>query len=199
MSVFWIWFGFFFSFTLLVIIARKNLWLGLIIASYVLGIFSLSFFELWEQTLKTITDPSIILLAIAVGLIPVIGGAMERSGLMDDLVNNLRLKKRPLMAFASSFVGLLPMPGGALLSAPLIEKSGGDVSNENKAAINVWYRHVFLLIYPLGMLLATTSMAKVNLYTVILYLIPGFVLMQILGYFFLLIKVKETNQVNCDV
>ena len=193
MSVFWIWFGFFFSFTLLVIIARKNLWLGLIIASYVLGIFSLSFFELWEQTLKTITDPSIILLAIAVGLIPVIGGAMERSGLMDDLVNNLRLKKRPLMAFASSFVGLLPMPGGALLSAPLIEKSGGDVSNENKAAINVWYRHVFLLIYPLGMLLATTSMAKVNLYTVILYLIPGFVLMQILGYFFLLIKVKETN------
>ena len=193
MSAFWIWFGFFFSFTLLVIIARKNLWLGLTIAAYVLGLFSLSFTQLWEQTYKTLSDPSILLLAFAVGLIPIIGGAMERSGLMDDLVNNLRLKKRPLMAFASSFVGLLPMPGGALLSAPLIDKSGRDVSNENKAAINVWYRHVFLLIYPLGMLLATTSMAKVNLYTVVLYLIPGFVLMQILGYFFLLIKVKKTN------
>jgi len=199
MTAFWIWFGFFFSFALLLLIARKNLWLGLMVASYVLGLFSLSFFELWEQTLKTLTNPSIVLLAIAVGLIPIIGGAMERGGLMDDLVNNLRLKKRPLMTFASSFVGLLPMPGGALLSAPLIDKSGGNVSNENKTAINVWYRHVFLLIYPLGMLLATTTMAEVNLYTVILYLIPGFILMQILGFFFLLRKVEKGNGIFSQI
>ncbi|MBC8183458.1 DUF401 family protein [candidate division KSB1 bacterium] len=193
MTTFWIWFGFFFSFGLLLIIARKSLWLGLIIASYVLGLFSLSFYELWELTLKTVSNPSIILLALAVGLIPIIGGAMESGGLMDDLVNNLRLKRRPLMAFSSAFVGLLPMPGGALLSAPLIEKSGKTVSNENKTAINVWYRHVFLLIYPLGMLLATTAMAEVNLYTVILYLILGFVLMLVLGYFFLLAKVSQNE------
>jgi len=193
MTTFWIWFGFFFSFGILLIIARKSLWLGLIIASYVLGLFSLSFYELWELTLKTFSNPSIILLAIAVGLIPIIGGAMESGGLMDDLVNNLRMKRRSLMAFSSAFVGLLPMPGGALLSAPLIEKGGKTVSNENKTAINVWYRHVFLLIYPLGMLLATTAMAEVNLYTVILYLIPGFVLMLVLGYFLLLTKVNQDN------
>jgi uncharacterized protein len=193
MTTFWIWFGFFFSFVILLIIARKSLWLGLIIASYVLGLFSLSFNELLELTKETLTNPSTILLAIAVGLIPIIGGAMESGGLMDDLVNNLRLKRRSLMAFSSAFVGLLPMPGGALLSAPLIEKGGKTVSNENKSAINVWYRHVFLLIYPLGMLLATTAMAEVNLYTVILYLMPGFVLMLVLGYFFLLTKVNQND------
>ena len=193
MTPFWIWFGFFFSYTILLIIARKSLWLGLIIASYVLGLFSLTFYELWTLTLKTVTDPSIILLSLAVGLIPIIGGAMESGGLMDDLVNNLRLKRRSLLAFSSAFVGLLPMPGGALLSAPLIEKGGKTVSNENKTAINVWYRHVFLLIYPLGMLLATTAMAEVNLYTVILYLIPGFIIMLVLGYFFLLTKVNQDN------
>ncbi len=193
MTTFWIWFGFLFSFIVLLIIARKSLWLGLVIASYILGLFSLSFYELWELTLKTVSDPSIVLLALAVGLIPIIGSAMESGGLMDDLVNNLRLKRRSLMAFSSAFVGLLPMPGGALLSAPLIEKGGKTVSNENKTAINVWYRHVFLLIYPLGMLLATTAMAEVNLYTIILYLIPGFVLMLVLGYFFLLTKVSQND------
>ena len=199
MTTFWIWFGFFFSLGLLLVIARKNLWLGLVIAAYVLGLFSLSFTQLWEQTYKTLSDPSILLLAFAVGLIPLIGGIMEQGGLMDDLVNNLRLKRRSLMAFSSAFVGLLPMPGGALLSAPLIDRGGKTVSPQNKTAINVWFRHVLLLIYPLGMLLATTAMAKVNLYTVILYLLPGFVLMLILGYVFLLSNIKNEKNIQNPV
>ena len=186
-----IWFGFFLALGLMLIIARKNIWLAILIAAYVLGKFSLSFKMLWVQTWLTITEPSIMLLALAVGMIPIIGGAMERAGLMDDLVSNLPLKRKPLMAFSSAFLGLLPMPGGALLSAPLIEKSGKSVANDHKTAINVWYRHVFLLIYPLGMLLATTAMANVNLYTAILYLIPGFLFMLGLGNFFLLSKVKN--------
>ena len=107
-----IWFGFFLSLALLLIIARKNLWLGLFIAAYVLGLFSLSFKDLWRQTYITITDPSILLLALAVGLIPMIGGAMEYGHLMDDLVNNIRMKRSYFMAFTSAFVGMLPMPGG---------------------------------------------------------------------------------------
>ncbi len=192
----WVWFGFFLALGLLLIIARWNLWAALITAAFVLGKFSLSFSQLWEQTVLTLTNPSIILLAISVGLIPVIGGAMEFGGLMDDLVNNLRLKRRSLMAFSSAFVGLLPMPGGALLSAPLIERGGKVVSGKNKTAVNVWYRHVFLLIYPLGMLLATTAMAKINLYTAMLYLLPGFILMLILGYFFLLSNIDNNRNID---
>lgn len=189
-----IWFGFFFSLGLLLIIARKNLWLGLVIASYVLGLFSLSLNDLWQQTHITITDPSILLLSLAVGLIPLIGGIMEHGGLIDDLVNNVRMKRNYFMAFTSAFIGMLPMPGGALLSAPPVDKSGKTVASETKTAINVWFRHVFLLIYPLGVLLATTAMAKVNLYTVIIYLLPGFMLMAILGYLFLLKNIEGQNE-----
>jgi len=188
-----IWFGFFFSLGLLILIARKSLWLGLVIASYVLGLFSFSFKELWHQTFITLTDPSILLLALAVGIIPIIGGAMERGGLMDILVNNLRMKRKSFMAFASAFIGLLPIPGGALLSAPLIDRGGETVPNRTKTAINVWFRHVFLLIYPLGALLATTSMANLNLYSVILYLVPGFTVMMLLGYLLFLKGIKGNN------
>ncbi|MFW6131471.1 MAG: DUF401 family protein [Candidatus Aminicenantaceae bacterium] len=188
-----IWFGFFFSLGLLLLIARKNLWLGLLISSYVLGLFSLSFRDMWEQTIYTITDQSILLLSLAVGLIPIIGGIMEQSGMIDDLVHNIRMKRSYFMAFTSAFIGMLPMPGGALLSAPPVDKSGKTISNSIKTAINVWFRHVFLLIYPLGVLLVTTAMAEVNLYTVILYLLLGFIIMTFLGYLFLLKNVKGYN------
>jgi integral membrane protein (TIGR00529 family) len=189
-----IWFGFFFSLGLLLIIARKSLWLGLVISSYVLGLFSLSFKQLWEQTIITVTDPSILLLSLAVGLIPMIAGVMEHGGLIDNLVNNVRMKSSNFMAFTAAFIGMLPMPGGALLSAPPVNKCGKTVSSETKTAINVWFRHVFLLIYPLGMLLAATTMAKINLYAVVLFLLPGFVLMTILGYLFLLRDIEDKKR-----
>lgn len=194
-----IWFGFFLSLGLLLLIARKSLWLGLGVAAYVLGMFSLSFEELWQQSFITLTDPSILLLALSVGVIPMIGGAMERGGLMDDLVENLPMKRKSFMAFTSAFIGLLPIPGGALLSAPLIDRGGETVPNETKTAINVWFRHVFLLIYPLGALLATTRMANLNLYSVILYLLPGFSLMLLLGYLLFLKKITGDNEVPSPI
>ncbi|NOZ61147.1 MAG: DUF401 family protein, partial [Calditrichaeota bacterium] len=181
-----IWFGFFLSFLVILLVSRKSLWLALVIGSYLLGIFSLSVAQMLRLTWQTLSDPSVLLLAMSVGIIPVIGGIMQQSGLMDDFVNNLPFSQKTVMVFSAAFVGMLPMPGGALLSAPLIEKSGEGVSAARKAAINVWYRHVLLLIYPLGMLLATTAMAKVNLYHVVLYLLPGFALMMLSGSLFLL-------------
>ena len=188
-----IWLGFFISFLFILIVARKSIWLALVLGSYLMGIFSLSVVQMLRLTWQTLSDPSVLLLAMSVGIIPVIGGIMQQSGLMDDFVNNLPFSQKTVMVFSAAFVGMLPMPGGALLSAPLIEKSGEGVSAARKAAINVWYRHVLLLIYPLGMLLATTAMAKVNLYQVVLYLLPGFALMMLSGSLFLLRHFPENN------
>ncbi len=185
-----IWLGFFLSIALLMLIARKSLWIALTVAAIILGSFSLSVYEIGEEILNTLTDSSILLLALSVGMIPMIGGVMETSGLMDDLVENLRMKKRLFLAFSPALMGMLPMPGGALLSAPIIKKGGKGVSNDRKSAVNVWFRHLLLLIYPLGALLATTKMAGLDLYLAILYLIPGFLLMLVLGYLFLLRDVK---------
>ena len=187
------WIGFFIGIAVLMILARKSLWIGLLVAAVILGIFSISPSQMGEQVLITLSDPSILLLALAVGIISMIGGAMEVSSLIDDLVANLRLKKRNFLAFSPGLFGCLPMPGGALLSAPLVDKGGKGVPAPNKTAINVWFRHVLLIVYPLGALLATTKIARLDLFVAILYLVPGFILVLVLGYVFLLRDVKGEN------
>lgn len=187
-----VWIGFFCALFLILIIARKSLWLAMFVGALYLGIFSPGLTKIPEVILDTFTEPSILLLALAIGIIPIIGGVMERSGLMDDLVNNLRMNQKSFLSVSPALIGLLPMPGGALLSAPLVERGGKGVPDDLKSAINVWYRHIFILIYPLGTLLAITKIAGFNLYIAVLYTLPGFFILLILGHFTLIRKVQGT-------
>ena len=83
------------------------------------------------------------------------------------------------------------MPGGALFSCPILEKGGEDVPNDLKVAINIWFRHLLILIYPLSSdLIATTKMVGLNLYSAISYLFPTLFIAIILGWLFFLVKVK---------
>ena len=88
------WLGFFISITVLLLVSRKNLGIALVIAGICLGVFTLSFAEIGGQILLTLTDPSVILLSLAIGLIPLIGGILQESGMLDDLVHNLRIGKK---------------------------------------------------------------------------------------------------------
>ncbi len=186
-----LWLGFVISLSILMIMARRNLWLGFIFSALSLGLFTLTGGEIAGQIANTLTDTSVLLLALAVGVIPMIGGAMEMSGLMEDIVNNLRVRKKLYVSFSPALVGMLPMPGGALLSAPLIKRAGDDIPPANKCSINIWYRHVLYLIYPLGTaLIASTKIAGLNIYVAIIYLSPAFLLTLALGYIFLLRNVS---------
>jgi len=171
---------------MMILIARKNLWVGFIIGALILGFINLKPVVIFQQIKSTILDPAIILLGVAVGIIPLIGGVLEESGLMEGLFKNLRLKRKLFLIFGPAFLGMLPMPGGALLSAPLVLRAGDDISDKQYTAINVWFRHALILIYPLGALLVTSKMAGLYLYKALLYLIPGFLLMILLGWVFLL-------------
>jgi len=181
-----IWLSFILSLSLLLIIARKNLWLGMFVGALILGIFNLKINLLFVEIAHTLTDVSILLLALAVGLIPIIGRALQTSGLLGNLVNNLQISRKGFLAFAPAFLGLLPLPGGALLSAPMLIKAGEDIQDETFAAINVWFRHILILIYPLGALLPSAKIADLNLYSVLIYIIPTSFILSILGYIFLL-------------
>jgi len=187
-----VWIGFFCALFLILVIARKSLWLAMFVGAIYLGIFSPGLAEMPEVIRDTFTDPSILLLALAIGIIPIIGGIMEHSGLMDDLVNNLRMNQKSFLSVSPALIGLLPMPGGALLSAPLVERGGKGVPDDLKSAINVWYRHLFILIYPLGTLLAISKVAGINLYVAVLYTLPGFFILFILGHLTLIRKVGGT-------
>jgi integral membrane protein (TIGR00529 family) len=182
-----LWIGFSLSIVLLLFVSRRNLALGMAVAAVVLAGFTLTPASFGDALWRTTSDPSVLLLALIVGLIPLIGGAMETSGEMGRLVSNLRIGVRPFLAFAPALLGMLPMPGGALLSAPLIERGAGHTAPDVKAAANVWFRHALLLVYPLGpSLIASAKIAGLDVYAVIPYLVPAFLLTIGVGYVFLL-------------
>lgn len=188
--MFFHWLGLIISLVVILVVARRNLPLALFLGAIVLGAFTLPVVTIAERIFFTLTDLSIILLALAMGIIPMIGGTMKESGQMDDLVNNLRIGKRGIMASSPAILGLLPMPGGALLSAPILEKAGEGVSNDLKVAINDWFRHLFVMIYPLSSaLIASAKIADLNVYMAALYLLPTFGFALFLGYLFFVRKV----------
>lgn len=186
-----IWIGFLTSLAAILVISRKNLALGLACGAITLGLFALSPGLLWDRILFTLTQPSVILLTLAMGVVPLIGGTMKESGQVDDLVNNLRIKKRYLLAVSAALMGLLPMPGGALLSAPILEKGGQGVKTDLLCAINNYFRHLFILIYPLcPALIVSAQITGLDVYYAILYLLPGFAIALVLGYIFFLRRVN---------
>jgi len=161
------------------------------LGALILGIFTLSPSDLAWEFWSSFVDLSVILLALAVGLIPVIGGGLSQSGQMEDLVRNMRIGKKAFLAFSPALVGMLPMPGGALLSAPLVEKVGKDIAREKKAGLNVWFRHVLYLVYPLSpALIVSITMAGLDIYQTIPYLASFLLFSVALGYFFFLRSVR---------
>jgi len=189
-----IWLKFLLGIAILMVLARKSLWIALVVSALFIGLFSLDFGSASVIVYDTITDIPIILLALSVGLIAVIGGSMESTGLMNDLVDNLKISRRASLLILPGMLGMLPIPGGALLSAPLIQRAAPRVDRDIKTSVNIWARHTTLLIYPLGSLLATTKMASLDLYTVIIYMIPFFIFSLILIWFTMLRKVESGRE-----
>lgn len=110
---------------------------------------------------------------------------------MERLVANMRIGVKPFLALGPALLGMLPMPGGALLSAPLLERGATNTPAEVKAAANVWFRHALLLVYPLGpALIASAKIAELNVYRLIPFQMPAFLLTLFLGYAFLLRRAR---------
>ena len=179
-----VWLGFIIAMVALLVISQKNLGIAMFAGAIILGVFSIP--ERLAVTFwSAAADPSTILLAVTVGLIPIIGGTLKTSGQMDNLVRNMRIGKKAFLMISPALVGLLPMPGGALLSAPLIERGGEDVSNAKKAGLNVWFRHILYLVYPLSpTLIVSSEIAQLDLYQTISYLAPALLFSLTLGYLF---------------
>jgi len=121
------WFSFLIAVGALIIISRKSLWVALLIGAAILGFMNLPAQQVLKVFFNTITDGSILLLAVSVGIIPIIGGLLEESGLINRLIDSIRIRTRLFLIIAPAFMGMLIMPGGALLSAPVISKAGGKI------------------------------------------------------------------------
>lgn len=193
------WIALVISLLLLLVISQRNLALGMFIAATVLGLSTLSLERFFGQVEVTFSDPSVVSLAVLVGIIAMVGGVLEESGEMENLVRNMRIGKQPFLGASPALLGMLPMPGGALLSAPMVESSGEELSGDTKAVINVWFRHILFMIYPLApALIASAKIANLNVYDTIPYLAPFFLVSVLIGYFFLLRETETRMQYSED-
>jgi integral membrane protein (TIGR00529 family) len=164
--------------------------------SIVLGIGALIFailtqIDILASLISIFTNFSIIFLAIAVAIIPILGGIMEESGLMLELVQKMNVSKKISMMVVPAFFGLLPVAGGALMSAPILDQIDKEVDVNRKVAINVWFRHVLILIYPISSAMIVASvLTGISLYLIFIALMLPFILMVFMGYILLVKNVK---------
>ncbi len=92
-----------------------------------------------------------------------LGNLHQKTGLMGQLVNNLRVlihDSRALLMILPATVSLFStVPGGAVLSAPMVEETGRDLKMPpiELAMTNMVYRHFVTLITPLNPSLVIAS------------------------------------------
>lgn len=86
---------------------------------------------------------------------------LRTSGALSGMVKALQRifsSAKFTLAIMPAFLGLLPSLGGARFSAPIVDEASRDFSltQEHKAAINFWFRHIFEYSSPIipGMIMA---------------------------------------------
>jgi hypothetical protein len=178
---------------------RVNYGLSMIVGAILIGLFSgFSPFEYLAVVKNTFTDPITLKLLAIIALINVLGYTLGKTGQIDralEAAGHL-FSGRVVLGIIPSIFGLLPLPGGALMSAPVIEPKANalDLNPGEKTFINLWFRHIWFFIFPLGgALILASHLAEVNIYSLIASLFPTFFLAFILGIWYGLrpIEVRE--------
>ncbi len=182
------------SIVILLLVSKRSMTIGIFTAALFLGILTMSLMELITVILNVFLNKEYLLLATAVAMIPVIGGLLNVTGLLDSMIKNFKFGKKALLMFSPAILGLLPMPGGALFSAPMVEKTTSELSNVRKASINVWYRHILHLIYPLATaLIIGAELAGIGTFVAVIYQAPLFIISLTFGYAFFLGKLRDND------
>ncbi|MGB9860758.1 MAG: DUF401 family protein [Candidatus Bipolaricaulaceae bacterium] len=180
------WIAFALSLGVILFLAAKSLWLALVGGAVALGVLTVPARALPGIWARALADWGVLALILASALIPMIGAALQRSGLLWDLVARIPGGRGTSFVVVPALFGLLPVPGGALFSAPILEELGGG-RPEERAAANVWFRHIFLSFYPMSSALLTgAKLAGLDLWHVIPWQILWALLALVIGAIFLL-------------
>lgn len=166
---------------------RKEFSLAIIIGALLMAISIPE--KIPDIFLKTATDYKVISLIAIVVMIKMLAVILQETGLLQGVIDTMqkKLSYRGMLIAIPSILGLLPVPGGALLSAPLIDVHGKMVNarKELLMAINLWYRHIWFIIFPLATpLVLLSDFSGENIFKIIGVQIPLFLFAFFIGYFF---------------
>ncbi len=186
-------------FIIILILLRKKISVGyvLLIASGVLALFYLMPSVSVASTIKAaFIDKVTIKLALALTMIRSFELILREKDVLSDMMKaskELLRRKKAVMVSMPLLIGLLPSIGGAYFSAPMVDEStkGMDMSQEEKAFINYWFRHPWEYILPLypGILLAS-AISGIELGNLILANMPYALFIAITGFMF---SMRGTN------
>ncbi len=104
-----------------VVMALSMYELSIILTLGALGFALLAGVDILQSLINVLTDLSILTLIVIMILIPILGGIMEESGLMMEMIQKMRISKKSSLMMIPALFGLLPVPGGALMSAPIVQ------------------------------------------------------------------------------
>lgn len=180
-------------FVLILILLRKKMNIGyvLLIASGVLAIlYLMSPLSMASAIKAAFLDKVTIKLALALTLIRVFELILREKDVLSDMMKASHLllrRKKAVVVSMPLLMGLLPSVGGAYFSAPMVEESakGTNMSQEEKAFVNYWFRHPWEYILPLypGILLAS-AVSNIELRNLIISNMPYAVFIAITGFIF---------------
>ena len=187
---------------LIVVLLRFKVLIGPAILSggMLIWIFeSRSFEKLWVAFTETLTMQRPWDLLLCLYFVMCLEVELRKSGSLHGMVVTLRnifSSNKVTLAFMPAFLGLLPSLGGARFSAPIVQEAseGIAVDDEEKSAINLWFRHIFEFSNPLmpGVILAC-GIANVTIGDLIDQVGWVTILCFILGWIFLIIPLKITD------
>jgi len=187
---------------LIVVLLRFKVLIGPAILSGGLLIWlfeSRSFEKLWIAFTETLTMQRTWDLLLCLYFVMCLEVELRKSGSLHGMVVTLRnifSSNKVTLAFMPAFLGLLPSLGGARFSAPIVQEAseGIAVDDEQKSAINLWFRHVFEFSNPLmpGVILAC-GIANVSIGDLIDQVGWVTILCFVLGWIFLIIPLKITD------
>jgi integral membrane protein (TIGR00529 family) len=150
--------------------------------------------------LGTLTTYDTWRLLLIVVCILILSACMRASGALQDLVGSVShmvSDNRVTIALLPALIGFLPVPGGALFSAPMIQEPSAeaDVSMEQRAFLNYWFRHVWEYSYPLypGLLLEATIL-HVDIVKIIAFQFPLSIAAILAGVIFGLSRVRRIRR-----
>jgi len=180
-----VWVAFGLSLGLILFLARWNLWPALFAGALLLAFLTAPLSAFPGIFGRAFADPGVLALAAAAGLIPIIGTALQKSGLLRALVAKIPGGRATAYVVAPALFGLLSVPGGALFSAPILEELGGGQPEERAA--NVWFRHILLSFYPMSTALLTgAKLSGLDLWQIIPWQLLWALFSVIIGAIFLL-------------
>ena len=187
---------------LIVVLLRFKVLIGPAILSGGLLIWlfeSRSFEKLWIAFTETLTMQRTWDLLLCLYFVMCLEVELRKSGSLHGMVVTLRnifSSNKVTLAFMPAFLGLLPSLGGARFSAPIVQEAsdGIAVDDEQKSALNLWFRHIFEFSNPLmpGVIRAC-GIANVSIGDLIDQVGWVTILCFVLGWIFLIIPLKITD------